>query len=114
MSAPLLGLIVTLLVAVLVVIAALAVRARGPGRALRGVDWQRVRDPEGLLHAVSLIMLASAGLIALGGMLRYALRADAALVTAIGTTVSLLVVLLAAMLALVKRRYQSRGRDEQR
>lgn len=102
----LLGLAISMIIAVLALTAALALRFRGTRRLLRGVDWRRVSDPVGLVHYSSLIMLAVAGLIASGGALRFALRADPALQHAVNSSLSAIFVALMLALLFVKSRFQ--------
>jgi len=102
----LLGLAISMIVASLALTAALALRWRGTRRLIRGVDWRRVSDPAGLVHYTSLIMLAVAGLIAVGGALRFALGADPALQHAVNSSLSAIFVVLMLALLFVKSRFQ--------
>jgi hypothetical protein len=102
----LLGLAISMIVASLALTAALALRLRGTRRLIRGVDWRRVSDSAGLVHYTSLVMLAVAGLIAAGGALRFALRADPALQHAVNSTLSVVFVVLMLALLLIKARFQ--------
>ena len=91
------------------------VRSPRGRRLIRGVDWTRVSDPDGLAQWISLLMLALAALILINTGLRYAWRDEPGwpvvghdlLAPAMG------VVLLAMFL--IKRRYQDRpARDGRR
>jgi len=102
----LLGLAISMIIAVLALTAALALRLRGTRRLIRGVDWRRVSDPAGLVHYTSLIMLAVAGLIAVGGALRFSLRTEPTLQHAANSTLSVVLVVLMLALLLIKSRFQ--------
>jgi hypothetical protein len=95
--------------------AGLAIRVRGARGLIRGVDWTRVRDAEGLAHYVSLLLIGIGALVMLRGPLDLALRAEPALRHATDAFLSTLVVVLVACMWLVKRRFQRTDpRNEQR
>ena len=83
-------------------------------RLIRGVDWTRVSDPDGLAQWISLLTIALAALILLNTGLRYAWRDEPAwpIVGRDLLAPAMAVVLLAMFL--IKHRYQDRPRNGRR
>jgi len=108
------GLIGGLWVGAAVLALGLAVRWPRGRRLIRGVDWTRVSDPEGLAQWFSLLMLTLGALILVNTGLRYAWRDEPAW-PIVGHDVlapAMALVLLATFL--IKRRFQDRPRDGRR
>jgi hypothetical protein len=115
MSPDLQSTLVTALIGAVPVAVAIAIRVRGPRGLIRGVDWSRVSDVDGLTHYLSLILLMIGALIILYGPIEVAARHDPALREAVGIVFGVLMMLLLLARWFVKRQFQRvDGRDGKR
>ena len=78
MSDELTTLVISLLGSGLILAIAMLIRVRGPVGLIKGVDWTRVSDAQGLGQYVSMIMTIMGALIAAHGALIYGFHGDKA------------------------------------
>jgi hypothetical protein len=107
MSDELAQLVISLIGAALILTIAILIRVRGPVGLVKGVDFTRVSDLDGLAMFASLVMSGMGALIAAHGAMVYAFHADRS-ARNIG---SIVFVALMAVLAIVLLVGQQRFQD---
>jgi hypothetical protein len=115
MTSATIGLIGGIGVGLAILAVGLGVRSANGRRLIRGVDWTRVSDPDGLAQWISLLMLALAALIVGNTALHYVWRDEPGwpIVGHDPLAPPMLLVLFAMFL--IKRRFQDRpARDGRR
>ena len=108
MSAPLTGLVVSVIAAAALFAIALLIRIRGPVGLVKNVDWSRVSDRDGFGQYASLVMICMSSLVAAHGFLLYAFAADHPIRSAGSIVFVVLMALLAVAMLIGQLRYQDR------
>lgn len=114
MSNALAGLVFSLMVAALLLTIAALIRVRGPVGLVKNIDWNRVSDPHGLGHFVSLLLNMMGALVASYGVTLYAFRADHVLRNACTVVFVTLICLVMLALLIGQQRYQDKPRRDER
>ena len=110
MSPVLIGLIGSQITALVIVLTALALNVNRAARLIKHVDWQRVSDPQGLVHYTRLIMLVAGALVSINGILRYFLPIGQARFS--GFVLITLLIAMAVAMTILKARFQDRPRRD--
>ncbi|MFT3792790.1 MAG: hypothetical protein QM741_17350 [Rudaea sp.] len=108
MSDQLAALVIHLLAAGLILVTALLIRVRGPTGLVKGVDWTRVGDPQGLGQYVSTIMIIIGALIIGHGVLIYAYQGDKGARDILSVGFAALMVTLSLAMLIGQQRYQDK------
>jgi len=110
MSDALTGLVASLITGALLFAIAMRIRFRGPEGLVKGVDWTRVSDSDGLGQFVSLVMTLMAALVAGHGVALYEFHDEPELRNIASIVFVALIAVLTLTLALGQQRYQDRPR----
>ena len=109
------GMVGSQITALVIVSTALALNIKRAARLIRHVDWQRVCDPQGLVHYTRLVMLITGALVSINGILRYTLPIGQAMERVGGFVLITLLIALAVAMMILKSRFQDRpSRDGKR